>query len=282
MALSFSFRSEPFPALDRPLRVLVTGAAGRIGRTFAQHAAGKYTLRLMVRGDESQDSLATLPSLGEVVRADLTDRAALHQHCSGIDVVLHLAANTYPNAVWDELSPANITGTYNLFSAAVAQRCRRVVFASSIHAASGLASPVQIKASEPPVPGDLYGVSKVFGEALARYLSAQEGLSAICLRIGAFKLDRDISPDVALAFCDTLITPRDLNQLIEKSIDDRRLQFAIFHGVSNNHFRRFDIEEARELIGYHPQDDAAELHPDLAALNLSRSVYSHNNNRGGD
>ena len=46
---------------------------------------------------------------------------------------------------------------------------------------------MQVKTSEPVNPGDLYGVSKCFGEALARYMAEKEGVSAISLRIGAFQ-----------------------------------------------------------------------------------------------
>jgi hypothetical protein len=280
MGQSFTFRSQPFAPLDRPLRVLVTGAAGHIGSAFARHAAGRYGLRLMVRGNERKESIDQLASLGEVVVADLNDLSALKEHCRSIDVVLHLAATPYAWASWSELAPANINGTYNLFAAALAAGCRRVVFASSIHAASGAPSEVQVKASEPPIPGDVYGVTKVFGESLARYIATQEGMSAICLRVGAFKSAGQVSPEVALALCDTFVSERDLNQLIEKSIDDLRLQFAIFHGISNNRFPRFDIEEARELLGYSPQDDATQIHAGFAGLNLPKSVLSHNRGSG--
>ena len=53
---------------------------------------------------------------------------------------------------------------------------------------------------------------------------------------------------------------RDVVQLIEKSIeapDD--LRFDIFYGVSNNRFRWVDIDHAREILGYIPQDSAEEV-----------------------
>src|SRR3712207_8094922 len=76
---------------------------------------------------------------------------------------------------------------YHTFVAAKVAGCRRVIYASSIHAVSGYAADVRVKTSEPVNPGDLYGVTKCFGEALARYMAEKEGVSAICLRIGAFQ-----------------------------------------------------------------------------------------------
>src|SRR4029450_951651 len=78
-------------------------------------------------------------------------------------------------------------GPYNPFVAAKSANCRRFIYASSIHAVSGYPADVQVKTSEPVNPGDLYGVTKCFGEALGRYMAEKEGLSTIALRIGAFQ-----------------------------------------------------------------------------------------------
>jgi nucleoside-diphosphate-sugar epimerase len=48
---------------------------------------------------------------------------------------------------------------YNIFLAAKNAGVKRMVYASSIHAISGYPKDVQAKTSEPPNPGDLYGIS---------------------------------------------------------------------------------------------------------------------------
>jgi len=78
---------------DRARRVLVTGAAGRIGSYFAAHAPDTYRLRLMVQ-DAAQG--AAIAEHGEVVVADLGDLERLKNLCQGIDTVVHLAGN--PNS----------------------------------------------------------------------------------------------------------------------------------------------------------------------------------------
>jgi hypothetical protein len=211
---------------------------------------------------------------GEVVVADLGDLEKLKDICEGVDTVVHMAGDPSPSATWQELLDANIIGTYNMFVAAKAAGCRRVIHASSIHAVSGYPADVQVKTSEPVNPGDLYGVSKCFGEALGRYVAEKEGLSVITLRIGAFQPLEAAKKEENISMLDGFVSHRDLHQLIEKCIDVENVKFAILHGLSDNRFKRLDISDARELVGYQPQDDFTELHPKLKNLGLE-NVQSH-------
>ena len=254
-------------------RVLVTGAAGNIGSHFAEHAQGRYALRLMVR---SSDEVERVRAYGEVVEADLADLDGLKQACAGIDTVLHLAGDASPSATWQSLLDANIIGTYNTMVAAKSAGCRRVIYASSIHAVSGYAPDVQVKTSEPVNPGDLYGVSKCFGEALGRYMAEQEGLSVIALRIGAFQPIEAAKDAGGVGMLDAFVSQRDLTQLITRCIDDEALRFAIFHGLSDNRFKRLDISDARALVGYAPADDLTAENVRLKALRLGDTVSAHN------
>lgn len=259
---------------DKQRRVLVTGASGRIGSYFAEHSHHRYPLRLMVQAvDEGAERLQ---AWGEVVQADLADLDRLKQLCDGVDTVVHLAANPDPAATWRSLLESNIAGTYNMFVAARSAGCRRVIFASSIHAVSGYPADVQVKTGEPVNPGDLYGVSKCFGEALGRYMAEQEGLSVIAIRIGAFQPLETAQSEGGLSMLDAFVSQRDLNQLLERCIDVENLRFAILHGLSDNRFKRLDISDARALVGYDPQDDLTELSPQLKDLDLSGAVSAHN------
>src|SRR5689334_12426013 len=254
-------------------RVLVTGAAGNIGKYFAEHSHERYDLRIMVHKlDQRAD---TLRPFGEVVAGELDDLAKLKEYCSGIDTVVHLAGDPDPGAAWASLLESNIVGAYNMFVAAKAAGCRRVIYASSIHAVSGYPADVQVKTSEPVNPGDLYGVSKCFGEALGRYMAEQEGLSVICLRIGGFQPHEAARGETGIAMLDAWVSRRDLNQLIERSIDAEDLRFGIFHGLSNNRFKRLDISSARELLDYNPADDTTEENPQVKPLHLRDKVASH-------
>ena len=254
-------------------KILVTGAAGNIGSHFVTHNHDKYDLRLLERAGGKD--IKPLAGLGEVVECDITDLAAFKKACKGVDTVLHLAGNPSPNATWDELLPINVVGTYNAFVAAKAAGCRRLIFASSIHAVSGYPVDVQVKPSDPINPGDLYGVTKCFGEALGRYMAEQEGLSNIAIRIGGFQKRENMMGEAGKKMIDAFVSHRDLDQLICRCIDAENLQFAIFHGISDNRFKRLDISNAREILGYRPFDDTTELNPALKDLRLADHQSAH-------
>jgi UDP-glucose 4-epimerase len=274
MGLSFSLHPLDARANSTRRTVLVTGAAGKIGMYFAEHGRQRYDLRLMVRpGDEDA---AKLCQYGEVVEAELDDLERLKQLCAGVDTVVHMAGDPSPSATWSSLLDANIVGTYHMMVAAKSAGCRRLIYASSIHAVSGYPADVQVKTSDPVNPGDLYGVSKCFGEALGRYMAEQEGLSVIALRIGAFQPHESAQDEGGIGMMDAWVSQRDLQQLIERCIDDEHIRFAIFNGLSDNRFKRLDISDARMLVGYTPQDDLTDENPQLKQLELGEQVSSHN------
>ena len=237
----------------------MTGAAGRIGSYFAEHSHEKYDLRLMVCGDE--EKIVDIEKFGEVRQCDLADLDGLNELCEGIDSVLHLAADHRIFAPWEELLPHNIVGCYHLFEAAKTQGCRRVIYASSVNAMNGSGFRNQVRSEDPINPGNLYGVSKCFGEALCRLYATQHEVSGIALRIGAFQHPEVIRQHRSNFWTSVWVSPRDLQQLITCCIDDETLQFAIFNGLSNNRINGFDISDARQLVGYHPVDDAFAEEP---------------------
>ncbi len=274
MSLSFVTQSSATLLSEREcqgLPVLVTGAGGRIGSRFAEWYGAKYQMRLLVHHPDKHPEVARY---GEVVSGELTDLETLKSHCAGIDTVLHLAGDPDPGAAWEDLLPANIVGTYHMMVAAKSAGCRRFIYASSIHAVSGYPKNVQVKTADPVNPGDLYGVTKCFGEALGRYMAEQEGLSTIALRIGAFAEPE--SAEGSLSNMDGFISQRDLCSLIDRCIRVRGLQFAILHGLSDNFFNRLDITDARELVGYHPESDFTEINSKLRALDFDHAVRAHN------
>ncbi len=242
------------PPATPPRRVLLTGAAGRIGTNFRREYGDRYALRLADR--ES----APLAAVGdqEALTFDIADLDACRRACAGIDTVIHLAADPSPRADFhDSLLANNVAGTYNIFRAARDADCRRVIFASSINAVDAYPPDVQIAPDDPIRAPNMYGVSKAFGEATARYFADREGLSALCIRIGAYDAGRPNAP-VTQARLAVYVSPRDLNQLLVRCIETS-VHFAIVNGISDNRYKRLDISSARDLLGYAPQDDAFRL-----------------------
>lgn len=253
-------------------RVLVTGAAGRIGRAFSEASVDRYRLRLLDRPDSGIRKMA---NLGEVVTSELTHLSEITPHFQEIDTVIHLAANPSPSADWESLLPDNIVATHHVITAAMQADCRRVVLASSIHAVSGYPIERQVHPDDPVNPGDLYGVTKCFSEALGRYAAEQRGLSCIVIRIGAFQPVEEGRDEKKLPLLNSFASNRDIVQLFQRAVDDERLRFAIVHGLSGNIFNRMDTTSARELLGYEPQDDLSELNPAVKPLNLRDNISAH-------
>jgi len=231
--------STPLPGDAAVGRVLVTGAAGRIGSGFLRHVAGRYVLRATdVRAMEFDD----------FVPADLGDPDTLARACEDVDTVVHLGADPSLVAEWESLLPANIIGTQNLFAAASAAGVRRVVYASSVHTVSGYPAGKQISADDPVNPGNLYGVTKVFGEALGRYYAEQRGLSVIALRIGAFHTE-GTQPE-PLPYNEFLhLAEADLYDIMIRAIEVRGVRYAVVNAISDQVGGRLDMTATRELLG---------------------------------
>ncbi|CAF0858694.1 unnamed protein product [Rotaria sordida] len=257
--------------------VLVTGAGGHIGKYFAEHAnKQKYQLRLMVHSMEPE-KIDPIKSFGEIIQGNLNQMETLDKACKNVHTIVHLAGDASPDSTWDTLKEANIDGLYNIFIAAKNAGVKRMIYASSIHAITGYPKGVQAKTTEPPNPGDLYGVTKCFGEALCRYMGEKEGVPSIAVRIGAFQSHSTAQNKDSISMMDAWLSQRDCLQLLERCIDaPEDLKFALVHGLSRNTFNRMDIESTRQLLGYEPQDDFFEQSELFKNFNMSDELAEHN------
>jgi nucleoside-diphosphate-sugar epimerase len=244
--------------------VLVTGMSGLIGRAVRERLSGKYELRALNR-----------TTVEGVVchRADIGDLEAIRPAFVGVDAVVHLAALARSEAGWEAILHHNIVGTYNVFEAAQAAGVKRIVYASSGATVSGWERELPYSAlvagrydevdrwptltHESPVrPSALYGVSKVFGEALARHFADTSGMSVICLRIGAVNAE---DRPTALRHFSVWCSQRDVVQMIERCLDaPESLRYDVFFVVSDNRWSYRDLQHARAVVGYQPADRAED------------------------
>ena len=228
-------------------RILITGAAGKIGSTLREGLRGRYpVLRLSDIGQ-----LGPAREGEEIAPADLTDLAAVEDTMKGVDCVVHLGAIPGEDT-WEKILPNNIVGTWNVFEAARRQGVKRVVYASSHHAVGFYRRPHVIDSSVVPRPDGIYGVSKVFGEGVGRLFADKHGLSVACLRIGAF---RDKPNDRRLLY--VWLSPRDAVHLVQCCIDAPEYHFITVYGISDNARSRYR-NTGLEFLGYKPQDKAED------------------------
>ncbi|MDQ2683258.1 MAG: NAD(P)-dependent oxidoreductase, partial [Chloroflexota bacterium] len=152
-------------------KVLVTGIAGVIGQACVAHLSERYE----ITGIDIKD-----PGNAPTLVASVSDLDAILPAFEGIDAVVHLAGNPLVSAPWDDVFNINIQGTYNVFEACRQKGVPAVVFASSNHTIGGYEEDGMPEIYDvndtrvydykvEPRPDSLYGVSKLFGEAVGRY-----------------------------------------------------------------------------------------------------------------
>ena len=232
-------------------KVLITGAAGRIGRTLRAGLKDRCDLRLMDRKpiDEAE--------VDDVHVGDVADVEWMAAVCQGVDAVVHLAGDPSTGAPWESVLEVNIKGTYGAYEGARRAGAQRLVFASSNHATGFYEQEGVYTTPEMPVrPDSLYGVSKSFGEDLARFYVDQYGMKAYCLRIGSFQPDSAVENRQSDRILSTWLSYRDTVQLVWRCLQVESVDFGIYYGTSDNERAYWDTENARRDLGYAPEDDA--------------------------
>jgi len=250
-------------------RVLLTGAEGTIGTAVREHLAGRYELV----------SLTLTPQSFPSYVADISELDAIEPAFADVDSVVHLAASPGLETPWDDVLRNNLIGTYNVFEAARRAGASRVVFASSNHVvgmyeldgAPALYEPDDGRSYDHRAeirPDSLYGVSKAYGEALGRLYMERHRLRVFCLRIGAVRANDDPTAPTANPLLDldaegrrnrlraVWLSRRDCAELIARCLDVEEVRWAVVYGVSANARRFWDLEHARELLGWAPKDAA--------------------------
>ena len=244
-------------------KVLITGMSGLIGGLLRQHLEARSGYELSALNRRAMDGVRCF-------QADVADAEAIKPAFAGQDVVVHLAAYLGSDD-WQGQLAGNVIGTYNVFEAARLAGVKRVVFASSGNAVRGFEQVAPYAAiaagrydevpegfprvtHEMTWPSRIYGAAKIWGEALGRHFADAHGLSVLCVRIGMVrKEDRPQLPrDYAI-----YLSHRDVVQILTQCIeapDD--LRYDVFMATSNNQWGYRDLEHARQVLGYAPQDSA--------------------------
>lgn len=228
-------------------RVLITGATGGIGLLLSGRLADDYEIIQHGRTPKTSEQEKVLR------KADLTDIDAVDELMDGVDTVVHLAGASDPGAAWGSVLDANIVGMRNVLEAARRAGVRRFVFASSNHAMGMYDRDEQwpVHPTTMPRPDSLYGVSKVFGEALGSYYHDAYGMEFIALRIGWYAEDpRESDEEILHAMW---LSPDDCLQVVRRAIE-AEVTFGRYYAISDNPNRRWEITNTMLELGYRPQD----------------------------
>jgi len=238
-------------------KLLITGAAGLVGSALRRYLRGRYAFRLLFH-----NNIPEVAPEDEVVVCDLSDFESMVEVAAGVDAIVHLGIATgrrgLPRARYSQLiMETNIRGTYNVFESARINKIPIVVFASTNHVTGFYEREGQISRPDLPVrPDSFYGVSKAFGEALGRYYHDAFGMSVYCLRIANFPNtdapNRQYEPGM-----NRWLSARDMAELTACCLEAPRPRFGIFYAASLGGERKWDMRNAKELVGWEPRDRGA-------------------------
>jgi uronate dehydrogenase len=244
-------------------RILLTGAAGKLGRAMRPFLAPHAEVLRLV----DCQALDALHPNEETFTLDLNDVPALHRAVEGCSAIVHLAG--YPReADWDVLLPANIQGVINLWEAAHANGVDRIIHASSNHAVGFYPRQEILDERVPPRPDSRYGLAKVFMEGLAELYAHKHGLRAFGIRIG------HCAPAPSDArMLSHWIHPEDLAALIKVGLE-ADYDCEIVYGASANSRSWWSNHRALAL-GYQPQHSADAFEAALQARTSGQPIAEH-------
>lgn len=248
--------------MNTPLRVTVTGAAGRLGRAAvaALVARGHHVVgfdRVPVPG---------LPPDRTVI-GTLADVDAIRRAVAGAACVVHLAAcpddAAYPPGETDnflsDLVPANVVGPYHVLEAVRRAGVPRVVLASTGQVVEGHFDTANfpITASAPPRPRYLYACTKVFLEAVGQVYAREHRLGIVAVRLGWCPRDAGQVAEIAAdpEAQDVFLSPGDAGRFFVAAAETPFTGFSVVYATSRPTFNlRYDLGPARKLLGFDPQD----------------------------
>ncbi len=267
----------PAPPAQRP-RVVVTGATGYVASQLLPAFRQRYDLVLLdVKTTNRDGAEVDGAQVADLLDPDLEKN---RPHFKGADAIVHLgyyrpsgkgvtgAGKTY----LDERP--NVDMAEHVYRLALEENVRRVVVASSNHAADWYEPLIHARTIDGIGPESLpksdnyYGWAKIAYEALGfTYASGAFGrkLEVVQVRIGAPRAQRGEefkTPEQLKRYLGAFISARDNQQLFVRSIetpsieDEHGIPFQIFYGVSNNTRGFWSIANARRVIGYRPEDDS--------------------------
>ncbi|WP_137284555.1 NAD-dependent epimerase/dehydratase family protein [Halorussus salinisoli] len=271
--------------------VLLTGPYGRCGTAIIDHLHDRddYEFTYLNRSDRSEDHPY---GRYDTVVADIANYEAIRPAFDGQDAVVHLAAYPYTDGNWGDILRPNIIGMNNVLEAAREAEVETVVFGSSNHVVGRYElenAPdiydanvdFTVDHTDPVRPDSYYGTSKAFGEDLGRYFVETHeypkrfyalricsvrheeydhpyGDAEKAVETGEYERGTPEYREAVARMKAMWQSRRDFAHMVECCLEDTSVEFDVFYGVSDNERRWFDIDHAREVLGYDPRDDGGE------------------------
>ncbi len=238
------------------MKVLITGAAGEIGRRLTKALETTHDLRLADIRPIAGDS--------RYVAVDVTRPDEVRRAMDGIEAVVHLAIASghegeYDDPEFNQLRfDVNVRGTWNVLEAARVAGVRRFVHTSSLMVVWGYEPPVQVAGDAPARRVGAYAVTKHLGEILCEHIARTHDLSVVCLRI-AKPIDLADPTWKGQRIRPQWIAFPDLVRAYELALAAPAVRFEVVTIVGESSRRRWDLARAERVLGYQPSIRLEEL-----------------------
>jgi len=237
-------------------KVALSGAGGIVGGILRTGLRG---LGYDLRAAGGFSPLAPLYDGEDTMHGDLRDPAVVDRLLAGTEVLVHLAGTSVEKPL-PEIIENNLRALVEVYEGARRHGVRRVVFASSNHAFGMYPVEQKLQLDAAYRPDGFYGLSKVWGEALARMYWDKHGIEGIALRIGT-TMGKPPENERQLA---TWMGTDDLLHLVQRCIDAPDVGCTAVWGVSANSRAYYDLSEGN-TIGYRPTQNAEDWADEVLA-----------------
>ena len=235
--------------------IALSGAGGQLGSVVR---AAFIARGMPVRSAAGSKPLTPLVEGEDVMHGDLRDPAVVDRLLEGVDVLIHFAGTSVERPL-PEIIENNLRGLVEVYEGARRQGVKRIVFASSNHAIGMYPVTERLALDCELRPDGFYGLSKVWGEALARMYWDKHGIESVCVRIGSC-LERPTEP----RHLSTWFGHRDLLHFLDRCIEADDVGFLTVWGVSANSRSWWDNSGAARL-GYRPEQNAEDYADEILA-----------------
>ncbi|MFM0594208.1 MULTISPECIES: NAD-dependent epimerase/dehydratase family protein [Paraburkholderia] len=236
-------------------KIALSGAGGQLGAVVRAALVARGT---PLRSAAGSKPLTPLVDGEDVMHGDLRDPAIVDRLLDGVDVLIHFAGTSVERPL-PEIIDNNLRALVEVYEGARRQGVRRIVFASSNHAIGMYPVTEHLELDCALRPDGFYGLSKVWGEALARMYWDKHGIESICVRIGSC-LERPTEP----RHLSTWFGHRDLLHFLDRCVEAEDVGFLTIWGVSANTRSWWDNSGA-ERLGYQPTQDAEAFAEEILA-----------------